>query len=292
MTLQATETLQNGPFQGIFDEAGAFVGFLNPRANGADLRIGGYAPVSGSFTTLTVSGQASFADGTAAAPSVKIGDEQNGFYSSAANTLDVTCNGVRQAQFAYTAAAVNYLKFTGSGTGSAVWIDARGSDANVSILYSTRGTGAHTFATANSAATQFQINHVANAVNQWQVQGAATGGNPILFATGSDTNVNAVYSLKGAGSHLFYSDSTLAPQFVVGRTASSVNYIQATGAATGAAPSFAVGGSDTNIDLALTPKGTGVLRYGTHSALAAETVTGYITIKDAAGNSRKLAVVS
>jgi hypothetical protein len=36
----------------------------------------------------------------------------------------------------------------------------------------------------------------------------------------------------------------------------------------------------------------GNVRFGTHSAIGAETVTGYITIKDEAGNTRKLAVVS
>lgn len=36
----------------------------------------------------------------------------------------------------------------------------------------------------------------------------------------------------------------------------------------------------------------GTLSFGTHAALAAETVTGYITITDAAGTTRKLAVVS
>jgi len=36
----------------------------------------------------------------------------------------------------------------------------------------------------------------------------------------------------------------------------------------------------------------GVVQYGTHSAIAAETVTGYITIKDSGGTTRKLAVVS
>lgn len=50
-------------------------------------------------------------------------------------------------------------------------------------------------------------------------------------------------------------------------------------------------GTDT-IDLRLTPAGTGLVQFGTHAEIAAETVTGYITIKDAAGNSRKLAVVS
>lgn len=47
-----------------------------------------------------------------------------------------------------------------------------------------------------------------------------------------------------------------------------------------------------NIDVVLSPAGTGVVQYGTHSAIAAETVTGYITIKDAGGTTRKLAVVS
>ena len=36
----------------------------------------------------------------------------------------------------------------------------------------------------------------------------------------------------------------------------------------------------------------GTVGFGTHSAIGAETVTGYITIKDSSGNSRKLAVVS
>jgi hypothetical protein len=47
-----------------------------------------------------------------------------------------------------------------------------------------------------------------------------------------------------------------------------------------------------DMDLALTPAGAGNVRYGTHSAIGAETVTGYIEIKDAGGTIRKLAVVS
>jgi hypothetical protein len=35
-----------------------------------------------------------------------------------------------------------------------------------------------------------------------------------------------------------------------------------------------------------------LVRIGVHSAIGAETVTGFITIKDLAGNSRKIAVVS
>lgn len=80
--------------------------------------------------------------------------------------------------------------------------------------------------------------------------------------------------------------------FRANHTASGVNYISIASGATGNAASVSVLGDDTNIDLQLSGKGTGVLRYGTHSAIAAETVTGYITIKDIGGTVRKLAVVS
>lgn len=47
-----------------------------------------------------------------------------------------------------------------------------------------------------------------------------------------------------------------------------------------------------NVDLWLLPSGTGNVRFGAHAALAGETVTGYIMVKDVAGTQRKLAVVS
>jgi hypothetical protein len=71
---------------------------------------------------------------------------------------------------------------------------------------------------------------------------------------------------------------------------SAQNYLVATtGAANGV---LSVDGPSTNADLRLQPKGTGVVQYGTHTAIGAETVTGYITIKDLTGTSRKVAIVS
>lgn len=72
----------------------------------------------------------------------------------------------------------------------------------------------------------------------------------------------------------------------------AVNGMTVTGAQAGATPYLASVGSDTNIDFWLRPKGTGAVRFGTHAAIAAETVTGYITIKDSGGTSRKVAIVS
>jgi hypothetical protein len=74
--------------------------------------------------------------------------------------------------------------------------------------------------------------------------------------------------------------------------ANAVNFCVITNSVTGAGPSLSSAGTDTDIDLRLIPKGAGVVRYGTHSAIGVETVTGFITIKDNGGTTRKIAVVS
>ena len=73
---------------------------------------------------------------------------------------------------------------------------------------------------------------------------------------------------------------------------SAANYIRLISQTAGSNPEVRAGGSDTNIDLTLTPKGTGNVRFGTHSALGAEVLSGYITIKDSGGTTRKIAVIS
>lgn len=47
-----------------------------------------------------------------------------------------------------------------------------------------------------------------------------------------------------------------------------------------------------NLDVVLTPAGTGNVKFGTYTTLGTEALAGYITIKDAAGNTRKLAVIA
>jgi hypothetical protein len=64
-----------------------------------------------------------------------------------------------------------------------------------------------------------------------------------------------------------------------------------TGGIAGASPVLSTNGSDTNIDLALTPKGTGNVRFGTYTGTALS-IAGYIEIKDSGGTVRKLAVVA
>lgn len=75
----------------------------------------------------------------------------------------------------------------------------------------------------------------------------------------------------------------------------SSNYVRASLSATSTSVTLAAETAGTgadDIDIAITPAGTGLLKFGSHSSIAAETVTGYITIKDSGGTSRKIAVVS
>ena len=90
--------------------------------------------------------------------------------------------------------------------------------------------------------------------------------------------------------------SALADGLTVARFAgvlSAVNFVELANAVTGSPAEVRARGSDTFIDLMLTPRGSGGrVRYGTHTATSDTAVTGYIEIKDAAGTVRRLAVVS
>ena len=80
--------------------------------------------------------------------------------------------------------------------------------------------------------------------------------------------------------------------FTINGVANAVNYANVKASASGNPVQFRALGDDTDIDLQFKPKGSGVVRFGSHSAIGAETVTGYLTIKDDGGTTRKLAVVS
>jgi hypothetical protein len=163
---------------------------------------------------------------------------------------------------AHTASAVNYLQVTGSAAGvGSPYVQAAGSDTNITISYYTKGAGTHNFAT--NGALQFLVAHTASAVNYLQVTGGSDGGAPILSAQGSNANVKMQFLSKGTGDGTYHYDfltSSFARVFAVSSVASSVNWIQIAPSATGNATSISTLGSDTNIDLALTPKGTGVVR--------------------------------
>lgn len=196
-----------------------------------------------------------------------------------------TSGATLQFLVGHVASAVNYLQVSGAATGGNVSIAANGTDTNIGTNYVAKGTGQHFF--YSNSSPQFLVSNTASAVNYLQVAGGATGGGPTITTQGTDTNIAMFFSAKGAGQYFFSSNSST--QFNISNTASAVNYLRVAGAIATAAPALSAQGSDTNIDLVLTPKGTGVLAFGTYTA-GVVAQAGYITIKDAGGTTRRLLV--
>jgi hypothetical protein len=170
------------------------------------------------------------------------------------------------------------------GFGSSAYLGTTSSSAN-----------AFAFATSVSSPvsngggglTQMQIAHTASAVNYVQVTGAATGQPPAISAQGSDGNVNMTLRSKGTGYIGFTSGA--GSGILLGLPNGSANYFTVASSNASSAPILASAGSDTDIDLTLTPKGTGNVRFGTYTA-SILTPTGFIEVKDSGGTVRRLLV--
>ena len=165
-------------------------------------------------------------------------------------------------------------------------------NSTASLGLASNGSGNVRFYTNGTTFTeQMRVSHTASAVNYVQVTGSATTLFPNISAQGSDTNIGLTFASKGSQA-IRFNTNTSDQQFRVTHTASAVNYVQVSGNIAGSAPRILSEGSDTNIDLTLTPKGTGNVRFGTYTANMALTIQGYIEIKDSGGTTRRLAVIA
>jgi hypothetical protein len=183
--------------------------------------------------------------------------------------------------------AGNYAQINTNNFGDVIYGNA-GSGTNIPNIFLTKGTGVHKFATNNSVSnTQAQVSHTASAVNFVNLTGNATGSRPVVSSQGSDANIGLNFASKGNRSISFLTNSVTA--FDVLSPASGVNYVSVTGSITGVSPIVSATGTDTNIDLTLTPKGTGNVRFGTYTGTIL-TPTGYVEIKDSGGTVRRLLV--
>jgi hypothetical protein len=182
----------------------------------------------------------------------------------------------------------NYISLESSGGGSN--FRNAGAGTNLSTYFISKGTGTISFATNASTSTeQMRVSHTASAVNFVQVTGGATGSGPTISAQGSDGNAFLAITSKGTSAIRLQTGGS--SQVLINNTTSAINQLGLAGSTTGQACSIITQGTDTDIDLALTPKGTGRVQFGTRTASADVAITGYIEIKDAGGTVRRLAVV-
>ena len=118
----------NAAFAGSVTAAGGFVGNL----------VGN---VTGNLTGSVV-GQISLADGTVGAPGLYFTDDTNtGLYRPGADVVGIAGGGQDIARFTGNTSNVNYFNISGSATGSGLNIAAAGSDNNIDILLTPKGTG-------------------------------------------------------------------------------------------------------------------------------------------------------
>ena len=140
------------------------------------------------------------------------------------------------------------------------------------------------------------ITMVGGAYLDWSSRGSINLPSTGVFNFNNAAGTSYFFIAADAADIFAQRNSTNAQTFRVYETyTDSSNYERASlscasNTATLAAETGGTGSDD--MDVALTPAGAGLVKYGTHSAIGAEAVTGFITIKDAGGTNRKLAVVS
>ncbi len=221
--------------------------------------LGAGATVSGAIKTINI-GTTGLSGSTT---TIAIGSAVSGSLGSIAIQSPTVNIGQTATQLAVTntASAVNYHQLTGSATGSGPIHSVAGSNTNIDLNLTTKGTGVVNLNTG--AGTQVRIiDSGGTAVNRIHLQGQATGFLPVIASRGSDTNLGMSYSTQGTGAHDFYTAGTsFTQQLKVAHTPSAVNYLQVTGSGTasGIGPVVSSQGSDTNINLTFQSKGTGYL---------------------------------
>jgi hypothetical protein len=107
--------------------------------------------------------------------------------------------------------------------------------AQAGVITPVVGTGAASdLRFTTSGGTQFEIGHLASAVNRVRVTGATTGNLAFLSATGTDTNIGLRFATKGTGSQVFQTGGgSEVTQFEIVHTASAARWATITGSAGG-----------------------------------------------------------
>ena len=150
-----------------------------------------------------------------------------------------------------------------SATTGTLWLDTTNSGSNSLEIKFFDGSDDISVATIDTSANTINfLDSVVTGIN------IVTDTSPQL---GGDLDTNS-FNIKIDDAH-FIADDDGNEQLIFQKTASAVNELEITNAATGNAPSLGASG-ETNVDLKLLPKGTGEVVVGTGSADATLTSNG------------------
>lgn len=279
--------LQGDSGNTTYVEISAFQSWGN---GGVGTRISGTGKVTGNITALQSRGNASHG--------VQVtGDYSDSLVLNGGLIANNVGDGFRTAGKGAVLSGVVILNNTGAG-----YREDAGADNNYlmpTCVVSGNGSnvaarvGAETsagFIAARSAVSMRMFPGQASGLN---LETDSGGTHSSLVAVGDAAAVGLRLISKGNGDIELWNNSGTR-QLALFREAGSliVNYHDFIASLSGSPVIHQAVGTDTNIDLQLTPKGTGRVRFGTLTANADAPVTGYITIKDAGGTERKLAVIA
>lgn len=133
----------------------------------------------------------------------------------------------------------------------------------------------------------------AGAVNYPLIKNSRTGVPSVIGIEGADANTFLDLYTKGIGTIRFQSHGGTSEHLRVTPGASlATDFLTVAGSAGLGGATLGSGGVSANIDVFVSPKGTGVLRFGTFTGSADVACNGYVTIKDSAGTLRKIMITA
>jgi hypothetical protein len=157
---------------------------------------------------------------------------------------------------------------------------------------------------------------IGNSLNLTQNTITTNSANLRIIGGGGQTTRTNIFMTNNAGMALWGGSSTLSPPSApygvkiyggdgpvslgsgsseslrLANTGVMINYVHIQGSSSGNAVNIASSGTNTNIDISFTPKGSsGLVQFGTYTASSTLTIVGYVEIKDSSGTIRRLAVV-
>ena len=123
---------------------------------------------------------------------------------------------------------------------------------NADLNVTTKGTGGLNVNTGGG--TQFKVLDLTSTTTSINARGGVSGGNAQFGLVGAGNTDFIQYTL-GTGAFRFLTNGIGVDQMRITHTASAVNYVQVTGAATTGAPVISSQGSDSNVPLSFLAKG-------------------------------------